>query len=612
MQARYRLGAKCYQLDLRPIELTELFSKAHFLHEQAKTKVPEPTETATSAKLMKMTGARMAAFKNSLVARYQLKWVFVKMGLALQNQALPDLQQESGVVAALETSIAEAGTRHRKIQTVDTGLRSACQNFRESASPRLKQSVGWLMATSSAAGRLLAHGSRKIAAVWERRTEGTPLRRVKLLHILLGTAATVILFFLGNWGWLAYWPIDENDPKAVEKWADRLAAHPADGTKPDGVSGVSDKTLSKPHWNARALTVCIKAVENAPDNPRRLFELGRTLLLAGEADEAREFLSEAVELGHAGAKAYLGQLEPDPQNALVTYREAAALGFTAATEMADETQSYIDEVFGEAGQIADQLAAHPDDATRPDKTTGIPDSALQSEDALEKAVAACSDAVAAYPEDPRHRFQLGRVLLLAGSEYAADHLRFAAEKGHALGAFYLAHLEDDPLAAMGSLRQAVVAGYAPASQDLEELEMEVGPDFEGEGYHFGDLLRALYDWNGEFLVADMWENINYCLMLNEEFREIYPDLYSANVSSAINRDIKIVDKAIRPAVAIQDKFGPLTQLLPGPKPQKVKIPELHPEAKTYMKQDVLRLASQYGRDGEPPQRIAKHLQAIFY
>src|ERR1700754_145299 len=63
---------------------------------------------------------------------------------------------------------------------------------------------------------------------------------------------------------------------------------------------------------------------------------------------------------------------------------------------------------------ADQLAAHPADPSKPKDVPGVTDEQLQSGDLIEKAATACMDAVEKNPDEPRCRFELGRVLVLGG------------------------------------------------------------------------------------------------------------------------------------------------------------------------------------------------------
>lgn len=75
----------------------------------------------------------------------------------------------------------------------------------------------------------------------------------------------------------------------------------------------------------------------------------------------------------------------------------------------------------------DRLAAHPSD---PDKLTeGVATAALMQ--ALAPAIAACEQAVAADPDNPRLNYQLGRVLFY-NQEYARGfrHVEKAAALGH--------------------------------------------------------------------------------------------------------------------------------------------------------------------------------------
>lgn len=423
---------------------------------------------------------------------------------------------------------------------------------------------------------------------------------------LLSTGIFFVLVVLGVWAYLGFQPLDENDPLAIAREADRLAAHPDDPTKPAGISGVSDEKLASLTENAKALPICIRAVEFSPDDPRRLFELGRVLFLANEDDEAREYLREAAKLGHAGAQAYLGLMEANPETALMIFREAAEQGFAPATEMARKTDEHIKAVQAEICLKADQAAAHPDDPTKPQNVQGVSDLALSSEDALVNAIEASTAAITLFPDNPRYRFQLGRALFIAGHDEAKSHLEFAAQKEHGGALYYLAQMQDDAFEAMGYLRKSISAGFLPAKALLSKMEAEIGPDFEGDGYYFGDLFRALFDQNKEYLNIDLWLNLNYSEMMNDSFKKTAPELYSPGLSESITRHKQAITTKVERAKAAAYA---MRLFAPG-LADEIKLPPLLPESRAYIEKDVERLISTYGKDGTIPKRISAGLMTI--
>lgn len=91
-------------------------------------------------------------------------------------------------------------------------------------------------------------------------------------------------------------------------------------------------------------------------------------------------------------------------------------------------------------RACDQAAADADDTSRPADVPAVHNANLDAA----AAVPICRDAVDAYPQSPRLQFELGRALenLPGHADEAAEHLRRAAETGHAvaandLGALYV-------------------------------------------------------------------------------------------------------------------------------------------------------------------------------
>jgi hypothetical protein len=120
-------------------------------------------------------------------------------------------------------------------------------------------------------------------------------------------------------------------------------------------------------------------------------------------------------------------------------------------------------------RLADKLAAHPDDPSKPAAVAGVPDEKFQSGESIEAAAKACIEAIKADPEEPRYEFELGRVLLLAGmADEAREHLEAAAQKGHAAAYFYLGGLELET--AKGFFRRASDAKFKPANNLVADLK----------------------------------------------------------------------------------------------------------------------------------------------
>jgi tetratricopeptide (TPR) repeat protein len=124
-------------------------------------------------------------------------------------------------------------------------------------------------------------------------------------------------------------------------------------------------------------------------------------------------------------------------------------------------------------RLADKLAAHPDDPSKPAAIAGVPDAKLQSGEAIEAAAEACIEAIKADPNEARYEFELGRVLLLGGMvDDAREHLEAAAQRGHAAAYFYLGSLELQ--VTKGLFQKASNANFKPANKLVEDLK-EVDP-----------------------------------------------------------------------------------------------------------------------------------------
>src|SRR5947207_2795735 len=120
-------------------------------------------------------------------------------------------------------------------------------------------------------------------------------------------------------------------------------------------------------------------------------------------------------------------------------------------------------------RLADKLAAHPEDPTKPAAVAGVPDDKFQSAEAIEAAVKACVDAIKADPNEPRYQFELGRILFLGGMmDEAREHLEAAAQQGYAGAYFYLGGMELDT--AKGFFQKASAAKFKPADKLVGDLK----------------------------------------------------------------------------------------------------------------------------------------------
>jgi TPR repeat protein len=617
LHATRMLGAKCHELDLYRERFAETFAAVDRL--KAQITIP-PREAAGPEKksvsqMAKEAAARALLIAGSIIARLKLRPELVRLGETISGESAPELQSELVRLEHAKDAIIATETERAEIKSRDTGLGEDSKQAWESARAGAKQALNHGLEATGPIGTRIREKQIILSTRLQALLARTPLQRFSRRHLAIVSAsalAVAITLFV----YFQYWSFDETDPIAVADRADRLASHPGDPSKPENVSGVSDEGLMSPRKNARALDICIKAVEFSPDDPRRLFELGRVLLLAGEPDEAREFLNEAAMLGHVGAKAYLGRLEPDPEKALEIFQEAATEGFKPAAEMARQMEAFMEKLIADLGRESDERAGHPDDPTKPKNIKGVADPALESEDALTKAIDASAEAVAAFPEEPRYRFQLGRALMLAGMEDAIPHLEFATEKGHGAAMAYLARSKDDAFAAMDLLRRAEKAGFKPAKAMLQEIETQVGPDFEGQGYYFGDVFRALYDNYHPYLDGERWCNIQYAGFINQAFKKSVKALHDPGLDDVITPQLKDLKSHGRLATMSQEEaiFAVGLALSGAADPAGILEPQtqlqLEENALSRIEEDVAKLVSTYGENGVVTKRIAGGIRSL--
>ena len=111
------------------------------------------------------------------------------------------------------------------------------------------------------------------------------------------------------------------------------AAEPRDPTRPADVVGVPLDQIDV----AAAQEVCELAAQLYPDDPRRLYQLGRVYYASGSMDDAFSSFNAAAAMGSPGAALSLGQMyqkgegvAPDIQRARQHYERAAEAGHTDA------------------------------------------------------------------------------------------------------------------------------------------------------------------------------------------------------------------------------------------------------------------------------------------
>ncbi|HBN9511485.1 hypothetical protein [Pseudomonas aeruginosa] len=127
---------------------------------------------------------------------------------------------------------------------------------------------------------------------------------------------------------------------------DALASHPDD---PDRyAAGVQDPSLAP----GAVIEACSKAVKAHPSLARAHFQLGRAYLVTNRHAEAFAAFLEAADLGHAGAKKYIGDafvnglglpdgVESNAGEAMRFYKESAAGGFMPANKAIEEVGKWL-------------------------------------------------------------------------------------------------------------------------------------------------------------------------------------------------------------------------------------------------------------------------------
>ncbi|MBN9673494.1 caspase family protein [Roseibium aggregatum] len=128
-------------------------------------------------------------------------------------------------------------------------------------------------------------------------------------------------------------PTETTTSAAPVTECDRLAAFPDDEMKPGDVKGVSFAGLDAKN----AVPACRSAVETYPDEPRLLFQYGRSLYKSGDYEQSLAWLRKAATLGNSAALVNIGVVHAkgtgvrqDYREALSWYRKAADLGQSTA------------------------------------------------------------------------------------------------------------------------------------------------------------------------------------------------------------------------------------------------------------------------------------------
>ena len=113
---------------------------------------------------------------------------------------------------------------------------------------------------------------------------------------------------------------------------DELAAHPDDPQKSRRARGVADNAIDL----ESAISACLDALEEWPDESRFAFQLGRTLMLGDMVNDAQGFLQDAADGGHAAASFFLGEYAGNTDELRSLNARAAEAGFAPAQRFAEE------------------------------------------------------------------------------------------------------------------------------------------------------------------------------------------------------------------------------------------------------------------------------------
>lgn len=125
--------------------------------------------------------------------------------------------------------------------------------------------------------------------------------------------------------------------------SDILAADPHDPKKLTKGVNFDSEDYNPENFN-RALDACIAAVDNAPDDPRQKFQLGRVLWYVGETETANEYLKLAADANYPAALYYRAEIllsnSGDDNNAFIDaldmYERAGKMGYKPGSAMVKE------------------------------------------------------------------------------------------------------------------------------------------------------------------------------------------------------------------------------------------------------------------------------------
>lgn len=269
----------------------------------------------------------------------------------------------------------------------------------------------------------------------------------------------------------------ENLDEEVLRMLTDVGWHPDEVGRPSSVNVVTDDEIAADEFGdfEVLLEEGITLLDDpAVGEPRHRFALGRIAFMLGSPDRAKEFFNKAIEKKPdlLPAKGYLVLCEPkeNTQQEWDQYKEAEALGFTAARKWREELEKEIT-------QEIDRLTADPFDLKKPTDVVGISEERLLK--FHPKEIKAMIDGYQFYAlapgVEPRLAFGLGRAAYLHGLHDKAGVkalLSHAANQGYAAAHAYLgrAELADSIDEQIEHLRKAVQGGYEPADWWLKKAE----------------------------------------------------------------------------------------------------------------------------------------------
>ena len=250
----------------------------------------------------------------------------------------------------------------------------------------------------------------------------------------------------------------------VVKWTGKdPSSHPCAGFDASDIAGHISKCFSSSSTTISLMNVtnCLEARRAYEEKLREAYGSlphGYTMALCAELDPlivmAKNYRAE-VEAKEEEEK----RLEDERQRQIIEEadREAREIAENQPAESAEKPEEIIND--------CDRLAAHSSDPEKPDNLIGIADDNLDVEAALE----ACMEAVDSSPENPRYKFQLGRVLAVGGAyQEAAGFLQAASDSGYAAAKFYFSQLyatgqgvAEDTKTAQNLYDEALAGGFPP-------------------------------------------------------------------------------------------------------------------------------------------------------